>query len=58
VILDVVTQAAKQGKAVVFSTHRMDEAEFLCSRILFLREGSQSWIKCQRHQHTTLKIPH
>lgn len=39
VILDLVTHAARQGKAVVFSTHRMDEAEFLCSRILFLREG-------------------
>ena len=39
VILELGTQAARQGKAVVFSTHRMDEAEFLCTRILFMRQG-------------------
>jgi sodium transport system ATP-binding protein len=39
VILDLVTKAAAQNKAIVFSTHRMDEAEFLCTRILFMREG-------------------
>jgi sodium transport system ATP-binding protein len=38
-ILSLVTGAREKGKAVLFSTHRMEEAEFLCSRICFLREG-------------------
>jgi sodium transport system ATP-binding protein len=38
-ILKLVTGARARGKAVLFSTHRMEEAEFLCSRICFLRGG-------------------
>ncbi len=38
-ILKLVTGAKGRGKAVLFSTHRMEEAEFLCSRICFLRGG-------------------
>lgn len=38
-ILHLVTGARARGKAVLFSTHRMEEAEFLCTRICFLREG-------------------
>ncbi|MFN7133589.1 MAG: ABC transporter ATP-binding protein [Myxococcales bacterium] len=38
-ILDLVRRARARGKAVLFSTHRMEEAEFLCDRLYFLRGG-------------------
>jgi sodium transport system ATP-binding protein len=38
-ILDMVRDARSRGRAVLFSTHRMEEAEFLCDRLLFIREG-------------------
>jgi ABC-type multidrug transport system ATPase subunit len=38
-IIELVQRAKARGKAVLFSTHRMEEAEFLCCRLLFLRGG-------------------
>jgi len=38
-ILDLVRAVSGRGKAVLFSTHRMEEAEFLCHRLCFLRAG-------------------
>jgi sodium transport system ATP-binding protein len=38
-ILELVKGAQARGKAVLFSTHRMEEAEFLCGRLLFLHRG-------------------
>ncbi|HEY3452655.1 MAG TPA: ABC transporter ATP-binding protein [Myxococcales bacterium] len=38
-ILDLVRGAKAQGRAVLFSTHRMEEAEYLCDRLFFLRAG-------------------
>ncbi len=38
-ILELVRRAKSRGKAVLFSTHRMEEAEFLCDRLYFLRAG-------------------
>jgi sodium transport system ATP-binding protein len=38
-ILDLVRSARDRKKAVLFSTHRMEEAEFLCDRLAFLRSG-------------------
>jgi sodium transport system ATP-binding protein len=38
-IWKLVGRARDRGKAVLFSTHRMEEAEFLCTRIGFLRGG-------------------
>ncbi|MFT3838543.1 MAG: ABC transporter ATP-binding protein [Myxococcaceae bacterium] len=38
-ILELVQRARQRGKAVLFSTHRMEEAEFLCSRLLFVMSG-------------------
>ena len=38
-ILDMVKDARSRGRAVLFSTHRMEEAEFLCDRLLFIRAG-------------------
>jgi len=38
-ILELVRGAKAQGRAVLFSTHRMEEAEYLCDRLLFLRAG-------------------
>ena len=38
-ILELVQRARAGGKAVLFSTHRMEEAEYLCDRLVFLRAG-------------------
>lgn len=38
-ILELVQRARARGKAVLLSTHRMEEAEFLCDRLLFLCRG-------------------
>ncbi len=38
-ILELVRNAGARGKAVLFSTHRMEEAEFLCGRLYFLMGG-------------------
>lgn len=38
-ILALVERARAAGKAVLFSTHRMEEAEHLCTRLVFLRRG-------------------
>jgi sodium transport system ATP-binding protein len=38
-ILDLVQGVSARGKAVLFSTHRMEEAEFLCDRLYFLTAG-------------------
>ncbi|MCC6334471.1 MAG: ABC transporter ATP-binding protein [Myxococcales bacterium] len=38
-ILALVQRARARGKAVLFSTHRMEEAEHLCTRLLFVRAG-------------------
>ncbi len=38
-ILDLVARAKARGKATLFSTHRMEEAEYLCDRLYFLRGG-------------------
>jgi sodium transport system ATP-binding protein len=38
-ILELVRRARDRSKAVLFSTHRMEEADSLCSRLLFMREG-------------------
>ena len=38
-ILELVQRARARDKAVLFSTHRMEEAEYLCTRLLFVRSG-------------------
>lgn len=38
-ILELVQRARARGKAVLFSTHRMEEAQYLCTRLVFLRGG-------------------
>jgi len=38
-IVALVKKAKARGRAVVFSTHRMEEVEYLCDRVLFLRGG-------------------
>jgi len=38
-IVELVRKAKARGRAVVFSTHRMEEVEYLCDRVLFLRKG-------------------
>ena len=38
-ILELVQRAQARKKAVLFSTHRMEEAEYLCDRLVFMRAG-------------------
>jgi sodium transport system ATP-binding protein len=38
-ILELVGRVKRKGKAVLFSTHRMEEAEFLCDRLYFVAHG-------------------
>jgi len=38
-IIDFMKSEKKNGKAVIYSTHYMEEAEFLCDRILMLMKG-------------------
>jgi sodium transport system ATP-binding protein len=38
-VIDLVRQAKEQGKTVVFSTHRMEEAAKLCDRIGIIHKG-------------------
>lgn len=38
-ILDALRDAAREGRAVVFSTHQMSEVELLCDRVVLLHEG-------------------
>ena len=38
-VLDAIARARTQGKAVLFSTHTMTEAEMLCDRVVLLHEA-------------------
>jgi sodium transport system ATP-binding protein len=38
-LLEAIARARRQGKAILFSTHVMGEAEHLCDRVLFLDHG-------------------
>jgi sodium transport system ATP-binding protein len=38
-ILEMVLRAKEANRGVLFCTHRMDEAEYLCTRICFVRAG-------------------
>jgi sodium transport system ATP-binding protein len=38
-IENFILQARNQGKCIVFSTHVMEEAEYLCDRIVVIHEG-------------------
>ncbi len=38
-ILDAILQAKAEGRAVLFSTHVMGEAEYLCDRIILIHRG-------------------
>ena len=38
-IEDAILDARKRGKCIVFSTHVMEEAEYLCDRIAVINDG-------------------
>ncbi len=38
-LLEAILGARKEGKAILFSTHNMDEAEYLCDRLVLLHKG-------------------
>jgi sodium transport system ATP-binding protein len=38
-VLEAIDRARSVGKAVLFSTHTMTEAEFLCDRVVLLHQG-------------------
>jgi sodium transport system ATP-binding protein len=39
-IIDFMKQEKKRGKSVLYSTHYMEEAEFLCDRIVMINKGT------------------
>jgi len=39
VIEEFILQARRSGKCILYSTHVMEEAEFLCDRIAVINEG-------------------
>lgn len=38
-IVDFMKEEQKKGRTVIYSTHYMEEAEFLCDRIILINEG-------------------
>jgi sodium transport system ATP-binding protein len=38
-IVEFMKNERKNGKAVIYSTHYMEEAEYLCDRIIMLFDG-------------------
>ena len=38
-LLETIRSEAKNGKAILYSTHVMGEAEFLCDEIIFIHQG-------------------
>jgi sodium transport system ATP-binding protein len=66
IILDFIRQERKAGKAILLSTHYLDEAEALCDRIGLLHEGRliiegdmetlRSQTGCQRLSEVFLKL--
>lgn len=38
-IIDFMKQEKQRGKSVLYSTHYMEEAEFLCDRIVMINKG-------------------
>jgi sodium transport system ATP-binding protein len=38
-IVEFMKQEREKGKAVIYSTHYMEEAEYLCDRIIMLSDG-------------------
>ncbi|KAI6234895.1 ABC transporter domain-containing protein [Aphelenchoides fujianensis] len=48
-IWDLLTAVRLQGKAILFTTHSMEECEALCTRIGFLRDGRLRGIGTSQH---------
>ena len=38
-LLDVFLEAKENGKAIIFSTHHLDEVERLCDRVVIIHKG-------------------
>jgi len=58
-IVELVQKAKTRGRAVVFSTHRMEEVEYLCDRVLFLRKGrmaTQGTLEELKQQSACLRL--
>ncbi|MES2097611.1 MAG: ATP-binding cassette domain-containing protein [Pseudomonadota bacterium] len=53
---DEITRAAKDGAAVVFSTHVMQHAERLCDRLLLLAHGRKLFEGTQDEARATLPV--
>lgn len=39
IVLDLVSEARRQGRTVIFSSHVLSEVETVCDRVAFLRDG-------------------
>lgn len=60
VILDFIRSQAGAGKAIILSTHQLDEAESLCQRFLLMHEGSliaQGSLAELQHQTGLQRLP-
>jgi sodium transport system ATP-binding protein len=61
-ILSAIKQARSAGKAVLFSTHIMGEAEYLCDRIMLIHagkvqaEGTLEELRATHEQHSLTDI--
>ncbi|MEO6216418.1 MAG: ATP-binding cassette domain-containing protein [Sphingomonas sp.] len=53
---DVILSAARDGAAVVFSTHVMQHAERLCDRLLFLAHGRKQFEGTQDEARAALPV--
>jgi sodium transport system ATP-binding protein len=40
VILDFIKKKSEEGKTILFSTHYLEEAEYLCNRVALIHEGN------------------
>ena len=41
VLMDIVLELGRSGKTIVFSTHQMEQAESLCSRVVIINRGKK-----------------
>ncbi len=41
IIKNIISNLRKEGKAIILSTHQMNQVEELCDRILMLNHGSE-----------------
>lgn len=51
-ILDFIRSARDRGRAIIYSTHHLSEAEYLCDRVAFINKGQLLAIGTQSEHYT------